>query len=145
MNQNHFTLSLPLKSPSDAKLIAEQLQPLMPELFRANDAIGTVHYSRFTVLSEKTLLFLGDFDGEFGRLMADLAKATGPVFDAIFQHVDNPPSTPVADNAEAFVEWTAAHLVHPLNLYTAYPGVTAREIKTLATAAGVTGVGKQLP
>ena len=63
----------------------------MPELFKAEDAIGTVHYSRFTVLSEKTLLFLGDFDGEFGQLMAELAKQAGPVFDAIFQHVDNPP------------------------------------------------------
>jgi hypothetical protein len=65
MSQNHFTLSLPLKSPAAAKLVAEQLSPLMPNLFAANDAIGTVHYSRFTVLSEKTLLFLGDFDGEF--------------------------------------------------------------------------------
>jgi len=77
--------------------------------------------------------------------MADLARAAGPVFDAIFQHVDNPPSTPVADNAEAFVEWTAAHLVHPLNLYTAYPDVTAKEIKTLASAADVTGAGEQRP
>src|SRR5476651_617712 len=111
MNQNHFTLSFPLKAPSDAKLLAEQLPPLMPALFRANDTIGTVHYSRFTILSEKTLLFLGDFDGEFGRLMADLAGRAGSVFDAIFRHVDKPPSTPVANNADAFVKWTAAHLV----------------------------------
>ena len=96
-----------------------------------------VHYSRFTVLSEKTLLFLGDFDGEFGQLMADLARHAGPVFDAIFQHVDNPPPTPVADNADAFVEWTAEHLLHAVNLYTAYPDVTAKEIKALAAAAGV--------
>src|ERR1700738_2487068 len=97
MSQNHFTLSFPLKSPVHAKLLAQQLPPLMPGLFRANDAIGTVHYSRFTVLSEKTLLFLGDFDGEFGALMADLAKLAGPVFDAIFQHVENPPRIPLAD------------------------------------------------
>src|SRR6266403_2746205 len=145
MSQNHFTLSFPLKSPLDAKLLAEQLPTLMPELFRANDAIGTVHYSRFTVLSEKTLLFLGDFDGEFSPLMADLARAAGPVFDAIFQHVDNPPSTPVANNAEAFVEWTAAHLVHALNLYTAYPDVTARQIKALASAANVSDTSEQRP
>ena len=145
MSQSHFTLTFPLKSPADAKALEELLPPLMPQLFKAADTIGTIHYSRFTVLSEKTLLFLGDFDGEFGQLMADLAKATGPVFDAIFQHVDNPPSTPVADNAEAFVEWTAAHLVHPLNLYTAYPGVTAKEIKALASAADVTGAGEQRP
>ena len=47
-----------------------------------------------TVLDEKTLLFLGDFDGEFAELMTDLAKAAGPVFDAIFEHVENPPPTP---------------------------------------------------
>jgi len=143
MSQNHFTLSFPLKTPADAKAVAEQLPPLMPELFKAEDAVGTIHYSRFTVLSEKTLLFLGDFDGEFGPLMSALAKSAGPVFDAIFQHVAGPPPTPVADNAEAFVEWTAGHLLHPVNLYTAYPDVTAKEIKALASAAGVSGVGGQ--
>jgi len=96
MSQNHFTLSFPLKSPADAKAIAEQLPPLMPAMFKAEDAIGTIHYSRFTVLSDKTLLFLGDFDGEFAQLMTDLARLTGPIFDAIFQHVDDPPPSPVA-------------------------------------------------
>jgi hypothetical protein len=145
MSQNHFTLSFSLKSPADAKVLAEQLPPLMPQLFQAVDTIGTIHYSRFTVLSEKTLLFLGDFDGEFGQLMSDLALHAGPIFDAIFGHVDHPSSTPVSDHAETFVEWTAAHLVHPLNLYTAYPGVTAKEIKALAAAANVTGAGEQRP
>jgi hypothetical protein len=145
MSQNHFTLSFPLKSPADAKAVAERLPPLMPGLFNAEDASGTIHYSRFTVLSEKTLLFLGDFDGEFGQLMADLARHAGPVFDAIFQHVNNPPPTPVAANADAFVEWTAAHLVHAVNLYTAYPDVTAKEIKALASAADVRGAGELHP
>jgi hypothetical protein len=140
-NQNHFTLAFPLMSPADAKAIAEQLPPLMPGLFKAEDAIGTIHYSRFTLLSDKTLLFLGDFDGDFGPLMVDLAKQAGPVFDAILQHVNNPPTTPVANNADAFAEWTAAHLQHPVNLYTAYPDVTAKEIKALAAAAGIGGSG----
>jgi len=145
MSQNHFTLSFPLKSPADAKALAEQLPPLMPSLFQASDAIGRVHYSRFTVLSEKTLLFLGDFDGAFGQLIADLARLAGPVFDAIFQHVDNPPATPVAANIDAFVKWTAAHLVRAVNLYTAYPDVTAGEIKALASAADVSGDGELHP
>src|SRR5947209_16537840 len=117
----------------------------MPELFQAEDTNGTIHYSRFTILSDKTLLFLGDFDGEFGPLIADLAMHAGPVFDAIFQHVDNPPSTPVADHPDAFVAWTTGHLVHPLNLYTAYPDVTAKEIKALASAADVSGAGELRP
>src|SRR5947207_1231245 len=136
-SQSHFTLSFPLKSPADAKALAEQLPPLMPGLFQAADTIGRVHYSRFTLLSERTLLFLGEFDGEFGPLMDDFAKQSGPVFDAIFQHAADPPSTPAADNADTFVEWTAAHLVHPLNLYTAYPGVTGKEVKTLPSTASI--------
>jgi hypothetical protein len=145
VSQNHLTLAFPLKSPADAKALAETLPPMMPALFKAEDAIGTVHYSRFTVLSDKTFLFLADFDGEFGQLMLDLAKAAGPVFDAIFQHVDNPPLTPVAANADAFVEWTAEHLLQAATLFSAYPDVTAKEIKSLATAAGVTSVAQQLP
>jgi hypothetical protein len=145
MSQNHFTLRFPLKSPADAKALAEQLPPLMPGLFKAADAIGTVHYSRFTVLSDKTLLFLGDFDGEFSQLMAELARQAGSVFDAIFQHVENPPATPVAANTEAFVEWTASNLIDAVNLYTAYPEVTAKEVKALAAAADISGAGELHP
>jgi hypothetical protein len=118
---------------------------MMPSLFQAADTIGTIHYSRFTALSEKTLLFLGDFDGEFGQLMAELAKHAGPVFDAIFPYVENPPATPVVDNTEAFVGWTAEHLLDAVNLYTAYPDVTAKEIKALASAADVSGGGELHP
>ncbi len=117
----------------------------MPGMFQANDSIGTIHYSRFTLLSEKTLLFLGDFDGEFTQLMTDFANNAGPVFDAIFEHVEAPPLTPVAEHVDEFVEWTAEHLLHPLNLYTAYPDVTVKEIKAMAAAADVTGAGELHP
>jgi hypothetical protein len=145
MSQNHFTLRFPLKSPAAAKALADQLPKFMPGLSQAADSIGRIHYSRFTVLSEKTLLFLGDFDGDFGKLMADLARLAGPVFDAIFQGVDDPPSTPVAANADTFVKWTKAHLLQAVNLYTAYPGVTAREIKALASAADISGASELHP
>ncbi len=145
MSQNHFTLSIPLKSPADAKALAEELPRLMPAMFRAADTVGTIHYSRFTLLSDKTLLFLGDFDGEFSQLVADFAKTAGPVFDAIFQHAVDPPPTPVADHSEAFLEWTADHLLDAVNLYTAYPGVTVKEIKALASAADITGAGELHP
>jgi hypothetical protein len=145
MSQNHFTLRFPLKSPAVAKLLAEKLPPMMPALFRANDTIGTVHYSRFTVLSEKTLLFLGDFDGDFDRLMADLARLAGPVFDFILANVDNPPATPVAANTDAFVKWAKAHLLKAVNLYTAYPSASAKEVKAMAAAADITGAGELHP
>ncbi len=145
MSQNHFTLRFPLESPAAAKAMAEQLPKLMPGLFQATDSIGRIHYSRFTVLSDKTLLFLGDFDGEFGKLMADLARLAGPVFDAIFQRVDDPPPTPVAANVDTFVKWTKAHLLQAVNLYTAYPEVTAKEIKALASASDISGASELHP
>jgi hypothetical protein len=145
MSQNHFTLSFPLKSGADAKALAQELPPLMPDLFRAEDAIGTVHYSRFTVLSDRTLLFLADFDGDFGPLMLDLAQRAGPVFDVIFKHVNDPPSGPVANNADAFVEWAAGHLLNPAYVYSAYPGPTVKQIKAVAAAADVEGASQLLP
>jgi hypothetical protein len=145
MSQNHFTLSFPLKAAADAKALADQLPPLMPGLLQAEEAIGTVHSSRFTILNESTLLFLGDFDGEFGPLMTDLAKNAGTVFDAIFSHVEKPPPAPVANHIEEFVEWTAGHLLGAATLFSAYPDVSVKDIKTLASAAGVAGAGRQLP
>ncbi len=145
MSQNHFTLSFPLKSPADAKAIADELPPLMPALFQAEDGIGTIHYSRFAILSEKTLLFLGDFDGEFSQLMTDLAVHAGRIFEVIFQHVADPPPIPIASNPSAFVEWAAEHLLHALNLYTSYPDVTVKEIKAMAAAADVAGAGELNP
>ncbi len=76
---------------------------------------------------------------------ANLLRRRGPVFDAIFAHVVDPPPTPVGDHADAFVEWTAEHILTAINLYTAYPGVTAKEIKTLASAADITGAGELHP
>jgi hypothetical protein len=145
MSQNHFTLRFPLKDPADSTALAAELPPLMPALFTALDAIGDVHASRFTILDPTTLLFLGDFDGEFGALMTGLAKAAGPVFDAIFRHVAAPPPSPVAGNVDAFVEWAAGHLLHAATLFSAYPDVTAKQIKAMAAAAGVAGAGSQLP
>ena len=145
MTQSHFTLRFPLKTPSDTKALTDQLSPLMPALFEAEDASATVHYSRFTVLSERTLLFLADFDGEFGPLMLDLAKRAGPVFDVIFKHVSDPPPGPVTNNADAFAEWAAEHLLNPAYVYSAYPGPTVKEIKAMAAAAGVKGATQLLP
>jgi hypothetical protein len=141
MSQSHFTLSFPLKPGADAQGLAAALAPSMPALFAAQDAIGTIHYSRFTVLSPKTLLFLGDFDGDFTELMAELARHAGPVFDTVLLHVENPPPVPVAEHAEAFVEWMAERLVSPLNVYTAYAGVSVQRIKELAAVADLTGDG----
>jgi hypothetical protein len=134
-----------MKSPADAQVLAQKLPPLMPELFKAADAIGTLHYSRFVGLSAKTFLFLADYDGEFEQLLRDMAQHFGPVFETIFAHVDNPPPMPVANNVAAFVEWATDHFLKPVGVYTAYVNATVQDIKSRAAAAGITGTGEQLP
>jgi hypothetical protein len=89
MRRNHATLRLPLKTPVDAEALAELLPRLVPELFAEAGTLGAVHSSRFAIQDEETLLFLGDFDGEFPEFVAALAKAAGPAFDDIFSPVEN--------------------------------------------------------
>jgi hypothetical protein len=142
--QSHLSITFPLKSPSDAKALPDELSPLMPALFKAEDSLGTVHYSRFVVLPDNTLCFIADIDGEADELIGGLAKSAGPVFDAIFQHVENPPVTPVASNPEAFLKWVKDHKVQPLTTYGACES-TVLEIKSCASAAGFTGSSEQHP
>jgi hypothetical protein len=117
----------------------------MPALARAADAIGTMHYSRFVVLSEKTLPFMADFDGKLDKFLGDLAKNAGPVFDTVLEHVGGPVPMPVANNIEAFVAWATNHALGPIAVYTAYPTGTVQDIKSVAAAAGITSDAQQLP
>jgi hypothetical protein len=146
--QNHLTLAFPIKSAADRKALEPTLSSLMSDVFKAADAIGTVHYARFVILSDKTLLFLADFDDELEKLLQDLAQHLGPVLDAILEHVDNPPHTPVANNRDAFVRWAAGHQINPIATYTAYPGATVQKIKSQAATGGHTAnasSSQQLP
>ena len=143
--QSHLTIAFPIKSPTDAKALAEELPPLMPDFAKAQDTVGTVHYSRFLVLGDKTLLFLADIDGEEEKLSGDLAKCAGQVFDAIFKHVENPPPTPVASNSEAFIKWVKHHNIHPAIVYSACGNSSVQEIKACARAAGFTSSCEQHP
>ena len=69
----------------------------MPDLARAQDDLGTVHFSRFMLVGDQKLLFLSDIDGDGDDHIERLVESAGPVFDAIFNHVDNPPATPVTE------------------------------------------------
>ena len=97
MSQSHLVIDFPIKAPANAKALADELPPLMPDLAKAQDDLGTVHFSRFMVEGDEKLLFLSDIDGEVDEHIERLVESAGPVFDAIFEHVDDPPATPVAE------------------------------------------------
>jgi hypothetical protein len=133
--QSPFFLIFPIKSPADMQALALTLPPLLPQMFDAADAIGTLHFARFVALSPTTLAFVSEYDGELRDYIMDFTKFLGPVFDTVFAHVVEPPPTPVAKNAEALIEWVKAHNLDPLAFYSAYPSLRVQDIK--AQAAGV--------
>jgi hypothetical protein len=143
--QSHITITFPIKSPADAKAIAEELPPLMADFAKVQDAIGSVHYSRFLAWDDKSLLFLADIDGDVAQLYGDFAESAGTVFDAIFKHVGDPPPTPVASNSDAFIQWVKHHTSHPLVGYEAFENISVQDIKSCARAAGFAGRAEQHP
>jgi hypothetical protein len=143
--QNHLTITFPIKSPADAKAIAEELPPLMADFARVQDAIGTVHYSRFLPWNDKSLIFLADIDGDVEKLYGDFAKSASTVFNAIFKHVGDPPPTPVASNPDAFIQWAKHHTSLPLVGYEAFKNRSVQDIKSCVRAAGFTGSSEQHP
>ena len=120
MSQSHLTIDFPIKGPANAKALAEELPPLMPDFAKTQDQLGTVHFSRFMVKGDEKLLFLSDIDGEVDLHIQRLVERAGPVLDTIFKHVDDPPATPVAGNSQKVIRWLKAHVREPLDTYFAY-------------------------
>ena len=145
MSQSHLVIDFPIKGAAVAKALPEELRPLMPELAKAQDDLGTVHFSRFMVEGDEKLLFLSDIDGETDEHIERLVESAGPVFDGIFDHVDDPPPMPAADNPERVVKWLKHHVREPLDTYFAYPDASVQDIKACARAAGFAGGTSQSP
>ena len=142
MSQNHLTIDFPIKGPANAKALTEELPSLMPDFARTQDQLGTVHFSRFMVKGDEKLLFLSDLDGEIDTHIKRLVESASPVFDAIFKHVDHPPTTPVASDPQGAITWLKRHIREPLDTYFAYDA-SVQDIKEAARAAGFKGNASQ--
>ena len=141
--RNHVAIDFPIKAPASAKALTEELPPLMPDLAKLQDDLGTVHFSRFMVKGDEKLLFLSDIDGEAESHIQRLVERAGPMFDSIFKHVEDPPAKPVASNPERVVKWLKHHIREPINTYFAYRDASVQDIKAAARAAGFTGNTRQ--
>ena len=137
--QKHLTIDLPIKGPANAKALAEELPPLMPDFAKVQDELGTVHFSRFMIQGDEKLLFLSEIDGEPEKHIERLVESAGPLFDAIFKHVEAPPATPAASNPQSVIRWLRHHIREPLDTYFSYENASVQDIKACARAAGFTG------
>jgi hypothetical protein len=144
MSQSHLVIDFPIKDSADAKALTEELPPLMPDLAKVQDDLGTVHFSRFMVEGNEKLLFLSDIDDEVDEHIERLVEHSGPLLDAIFEHVDHPPATPVAGDPPKVAKWLKRHVRDPIDTYFGYDA-SVQDIKAAALAAGFTGNTSQNP
>ena len=134
--QNHLTIDFPIKGPANAKALTQELPPLMPDFAKAQDHLGTVHFSRFMVKGDEKLLFLSNLDGEIETHLARLVENASPVLDAIFKHVEDPPATPVASNPQRVIRWLKHHVREPIDTYFAYEA-SVQDIKACRACGGL--------
>ena len=77
MMQSHLVIDFPINGPANAEALREELPPLMPDLAKAQDDLGTVHFSRFMVEGDEKLLFVSDIDGEVDQHIERLVESAG--------------------------------------------------------------------
>lgn len=131
IQQSPLTLVMPAKSPAHLAEVSQVITEFMPKFSETADAIGTVHFARFLALGTKALVYVSEHDGTFDKHIQDLATHLGPLFDKMFESLVDPPPTPVQQNTQAFAEWISAHNPKLWWFYSAYPVLSAPEIRAL--------------
>jgi hypothetical protein len=89
--------------------------------------VGTVHFARAAILAGDRFMFASHFDGSGEAYLDDFYTLTqgGLVFDAVFRYCEDWPGP---GDREGFMNFWNSHRVKDLGIYSAYPGVTCKEI-----------------
>lgn len=134
--QSPLTCIMPIKSPESYQALDALLKQAKPMIDQALDAVKTVHFARFVFLANNTqLAIITTFDGSFEDYISDFANYIGPIFDQLFLHISDPPTAPVKQNAQEFIEWVYNHDVKDAGFYSAYPTRSVVEIHALERMA----------
>ena len=144
MSQSHLVIDFPIKAPANAKALAEELPPLMPDSRKRRTTsapcISRVSWSRARRSFSSFPISTARSTPHIERLV----ESAGPVFDAIFEHVDDPPATPAAGDPPKVIKWLKHHVREPIDTYFAYECFGSGH-QGGARAAGFTGNTLQAP
>lgn len=108
--QRALNLVMPLtdKSAVGRARLGQALAPAMQEVFAGLNNTGLVHFGRLTVVDGTINLFT-IYDGDLSNYVRDFIYNVGGAFNIILSFVENPPTLPVEENPEEFIEWVRAH------------------------------------
>lgn len=93
---------------------------------------GIVHFAWFDLIEgDQKLLLQTAFDGDMNTYLRVFAKLEFPVFDALFEHLDDAPPRPARQFQAEFVETVMRHHRPPAAgyFYSAYPSASLSEIR----------------
>ena len=97
----------------------------------ASDALGTLHLAHFVPFENNHVGFFTVYDGDFAKYIQDFADKTSFTFNTLFPNIVGAPPTPVEKNAQAFYQWGLDNNYPPIGFYSAYPGLSVLDIRTL--------------
>jgi cytochrome P450 len=133
--RNHALIQSPLivmmrvKSPTTehAEKLKKVIQYGAPRIEKKLRDSGHVHFASFVFIENDSKLALYTvYDGDFDAYIEHFALEIGPLFDRLFEHIEDAPPTPVSEFPKEFVDTIRRFNVRPAGNYffSAYPRVT---------------------
>jgi cytochrome P450 len=124
--QHPLILVMNVKTP--VALHAETLKVILkygaPAIEQKLREASHVHFAWFTFLENDTKLMLSTvYDRGLDAYLAHFARNIGPLFDLIFQHLEDAPAAPVSEFPQEFIDVIWRHNMQPAADYffSAYP------------------------
>jgi len=126
LTQSPLLLVMDVKTPTAEH--AEELKAILkygaPTIEKKLNDAQHVHFAWFTLIDNDTKLMLSTvYDRKLAPYIEYFALQTGPLFDLIFEHLEDAPPRPVAEFPKEFIDTIRRHNRSPAAgyFYSAYP------------------------
>lgn len=131
----HTSLNVVMRVKSPTAVHAEALKAVIragaPAVTKVLNDAKHIHFAWFMFLENDTLLNLNTiYDRDFDSYIEHFALKVGPLFDQIFQHIEEAPPMPVNDHPKAFIDTIRRFNRRPAGeyIYSAYPQTECSQI-----------------
>lgn len=133
ITQQPLAVIMKIKAPvaENAEKLKTTIAVAAPRIEAKLDEARHVHFAWFMLLDNDTRLGLFTaFDGSFDEYLKHFSRTVGPLFDAIYQYLEDAPPLPVAEHPEAFVAKARQYNHAPVGgyFYSAYPAAPVVDI-----------------